>query len=181
MWHRADRQNFRDSVGHDEQVDVALSSSASAIPRNWRFGSEAYPKEIRFAAWQEAMGRLGFAPHLSDHETTLHGTVTSQSSPLGVLFAQIASGAQEFMRTPVHGDDSIMLVQHVDGEAFLREDERSLALNPGDLMIAGGNARFTLAFATPFRQVVVRVPRMAVNARMFSLKLSAAACTFTSA
>lgn len=103
---------------------------------------------------------------------TLHGTVTSQSSPLGVLFAQIASGAQEFMRTPVHGDDSIMLVQHVDGEAFLREDERSLALNPGDLMIAGGNARFTLAFATPFRQVVVRVPRMAVNARMFSLKSS---------
>jgi acetamidase/formamidase/AraC-like DNA-binding protein len=139
---------------------------------NWRFGSEAYPDTVRIAAWREAVSRLGLTSQLTDVDVGLHGTITSQASPLGVLFAQIASGAQQFVRLPTHGDDGILVVQHVDGEAQLGEGDRTIALSAGDLVIVGSSAKFTLDFTTSFRQVLVRVPRMVVNARMLSLKSS---------
>src|SRR6202022_1901309 len=109
---------------------------------------------------------------LADVEVGLHGTINSQASPLGVLFTQSASGAQQFIRPPSHDDDGILLVQHVDGEAQFKEGDRTIVLAAGDLVIVGGGARLTLDFATSFRQVLVKVPRMVVNARMLSLKSS---------
>ena len=144
------------------------------VANNWRFGSEAYPEVGRIAAWREAVSRLGLTSQMSEVDHGLHGTITSQSSPLGVLFAQIASGAQRFVRSPAHGDDGILLIQHVDGEVRLQEEGRTIGLRSGDLVIVGGSARFTLDFSSSFRQVIVRVPKIVVNARMLSLKSSKA-------
>jgi acetamidase/formamidase/AraC-like DNA-binding protein len=149
-----------------------LKIEAGEATSNWRFGSEAYPDTVRIAAWREAVSRLGLTSQLADVEVGLHGTITSQASPLGVLFAQIASGAQQFVRLPTANDDGILLVQHVDGEAQIRDGDRTIVLAAGDLVIVGGDARLTLDFATSFRQVLVKVPRMVVNTRMLALKSS---------
>ena len=149
-----------------------MNSQPGEDVRNWRFGSEAYPDTVRIAAWREAVSRLGLTAQLADVDVGLHGTISSQASPLGVLFAQIASGPQQFIRLPTPNDDGILLLQHVDGDAQLREGDRNLVLSAGDLVIVGGGARLTLDFTTPFRQVLVKVPRMVVNTRMLSLKSS---------
>jgi acetamidase/formamidase/AraC-like DNA-binding protein len=148
------------------------SDKQDHVSSSWRFGSEAFPDSVRIAAWREAVSRLGLTSKMADVEFGLTGTIVSQASSLGVLFAQIASGAQQFLRSPVRGDDDILLLQHVDGEAHVIEGEQRISLNAGDLVIAGGAAKFALEFRTSFRQVVVRVPQMVVNARMLSLKSS---------
>jgi acetamidase/formamidase/AraC-like DNA-binding protein len=147
-----------------------MNKGGPAISNGWRFSSEAYPDSHRIDAWRQAVGRLGLTAASTDIEVGFHGTVTSQSSPLGVMFAQIASGAQQFVRTPTRGDESILLLAHLDGDAQLDDGERSLRLAGGDLVIVSGGAGFTLKLDSPFRQIVVRVPRVAVNARMLSLQ-----------
>ncbi|MEH2482692.1 acetamidase/formamidase/AraC-like DNA-binding protein [Nitrobacteraceae bacterium AZCC 2146] len=146
-----------------------MNKSGPAISNGWRFSSEAYPDSLRVGAWREAVGRLGLTVSSGELDVGFHGTVTSQSSPLGVMFAQIASGAQQFVRTPARGDESILLLQHLDGDAQLNDGERILRLAGGDLVIVSGTGGFTLDLASPFRQIVVRVPRVAVNARMLAL------------
>lgn len=150
----------------------ALNKVLSDIGTNWRFGSETFPTESRLAAWHEALGRLGFVPQATQVDAPLHGKIASQSSPLGVVFTAVASGAQQLVRASGRADDSILLLQHVDGEASLHDDGRVIALQAGDLVIAGASAKFAVDYRTSFRQVLVRVPRMAVNVRMFSLTSS---------
>lgn len=136
---------------------------------HWRFGSEALPDANRIAAWREAVSRLGLTSTLLDFEVGLTGTINCHTSPLGVVFAELASGAQQFVRRPIRGDDDVFIVQHIDGVATFKDDTRTIPHSAGDMIIASGNGIFTLDFTTSFRQVVVRVPRVVVNTRLLSL------------
>jgi len=146
-------------------------SNLEASTGNWRFGSEAFPDTGRIGAWRDAVNRIGLTSTVTDVEVGLTGTIACQTSPLGVLFAQMASGAQQFVRRPSRGDDGILIVKHVDGAVTLKEGIKTTTLNSGDMVVACG-AGFTLDFSTSFRQLVVRVPRLVINTRLMSLQTS---------
>ena len=76
-----------------------MNKGGPAISNGWRFSSEAYPDSHRADAWREAVGRLGLTAASSDIDVGFHGTVTAQSSPLGVMFAQIAFTTSRFLRS----------------------------------------------------------------------------------
>ena len=149
-----------------------MSNLGEASGGNWRFGSEAFPDTSRIGAWRDAVNRIGLTSTLSDVEVGLTGTIACQTSPLGVLFAQMASGAQQFVRRPSRSDDGILIVKHVDGAATLKDGIKTTSLSSGDIVVACGGGGFTLDFSTSFRQLVVRVPRVVINTRLLSLQSS---------
>jgi acetamidase/formamidase/AraC-like DNA-binding protein len=147
-----------------------MDSTNEVSGRHWSFGSEALPDAARIGAWREAVNRLGLTATLSDVEVGLTATITCHTTPLGVVFAQMASGAQQFVRRPARGDDGVLIIQHIDGAANFRDGIKAILRNPGDLIIATGGESFTLDFSTSFRQLIVRVPRVVANTRLFSLQ-----------
>ena len=149
-----------------------MNNLGEASTGNWRFGSEAFPDTSRIGAWRDAVSRIGLTSTVADVEVGLTGTIACQTSPLGVLFAQMASGAQQFVRRPSRGDDGILIVKHVDGAATLKEGIKTMALSSGDMVVACGGGSFTLDFSTSFRQFVLRVPRLVINTRLLSLQSS---------
>lgn len=149
-----------------------MSNLGEASTGNWRFGSEAFPDTSRIGAWRDAVNRIGLTSTVTDVEVGLTGTIACQTSPLGVLFAQMASGAQQFVRRPSRGDDGILIVKHVDGAATLKDGIKTITLSSGDMVVACGGGGFTLEFSTSFRQFVVRVPRLVINTRLLSLQSS---------
>jgi acetamidase/formamidase/AraC-like DNA-binding protein len=151
---------------------ASMGSTNEGTSGHWRFGSEAHPDATRIGAWRDAVSRLGLTSTLSDVEVGLTGTIACHTTPLGVVFAQMASGAQQFVRRPVRGDNGVLIIQHIDGVATFKDGIKTISRHPGDMIVAGEGGSFTLEFTSSFRQTVVRIPRVIANTRLLTLQAS---------
>jgi acetamidase/formamidase/AraC-like DNA-binding protein len=131
---------------------------------SWSFTTESYPDHRRFDAWRDVLGQLSIEAHDAVDARAIFATAHAMESPLGIVFAQIASGPQRLS----YSDDPgvIWLALHCDGEAVLSEAGRDAPVAVGDLVYGTAGAAAELHFASNFRQLLVRVPRGAIGARL---------------
>jgi acetamidase/formamidase/AraC-like DNA-binding protein len=131
---------------------------------SWSFTTESYPDHRRLEAWRGVLGRLSIEARNAAGARGVFATAHAVESPLGIVVAQIASGPQRLS----YGDDPgiIWLALHREGEAVLSEAGRSTAIAVGDLVYGIDGAPAELLFATNFRELLVRVPRVALGTRL---------------
>jgi acetamidase/formamidase/AraC-like DNA-binding protein len=143
-----------------------------------RFTTESYPEMARGAAWMDAIDPLGWRVTAVTPKQALHGTVASHSSSSGFVFAALASIPQtlELINKP---GDSLTLVLLLDGDATLLTADRREQVVARDIVVATPDDSVSLLFASNFRAFIVRVPRVAINARLlspFSLRAARLPC-----
>jgi acetamidase/formamidase/AraC-like DNA-binding protein len=131
---------------------------------SWSFTTESYPDHRRLEAWRGVLGRLSIEARDDSGARDVFATAQAVESPLGMIVAQIASGPQRLS----YSDDPgmIWLALHRGGQAVLREAGREIPIAVGDLVYGTAGAPADLFFATNFRQVLVRVPRVALTTRL---------------
>jgi AraC-binding-like domain len=132
--------------------------------KSWSFTTESYPDYRRSEAWRHILGKLSVEPRDGSRSNRVFATAQAIESPLGVVFAQIASGPQRLCYTDDAG--TIWLVLHREGDASMRHADYHVPLITSDLLLGTGGATAEIRFTTNFRQLLVRVPRRAIGTRI---------------
>ncbi|PCJ34168.1 MAG: AraC family transcriptional regulator [Alphaproteobacteria bacterium] len=134
----------------------------------WQFTTNSFPENDQKAEWVRAMSRL-YLPigHIAS-TGRFRGAVSCISSPLGIEFALIDADPQEISGHYAEQEEAIWLTMLLDGQAMLVNDGISLKLTPGDVIYGPTGIGATLNFTTPFRQIFIKVPRLAINPLLMS-------------
>jgi len=144
------------------QTDVDLEFA----PMDHRhFTTESYPEQQRRQAWNEALaGRRLRCVALGGNDAP-HGTLAGRTSQSGVELTRIASCAQTVACADAE-DDAVWLALQMQGDAVVAGDGRELALPAGDIAYSPSRAGLALTQRCDFRQLMVRVPRDALQSRL---------------
>lgn len=134
----------------------------------WAFTTEAYPEHRRFQAWAEALNSLSLLLKRMDEEIDLHGLACSATSPLGIVFARISSGPAELALRPDDKNGALWLALSLDGVGTLRKGASEFVVRPGDIFYGPFDPAVALVFASPFRMLFIRMPRVAIGTRLLA-------------
>lgn len=134
----------------------------------WSFDAETLPPDERASAWAEAMRRLHlpFADPAPDAGAV--GTVLALTSPMGFEFALVAGGAQAIAGRTPGALPGLWLGLLIDGAARLEAGAAPVVLSPEMLIYGATGVDAALRFDGPFRQLFVRIPRVAIDARLLA-------------
>lgn len=132
--------------------------------QSWSFTTESYPDHRRGEAWRDVLGRLSVEARDGAKSSGVFATAQAIESPLGIVFAQIASGPQRLCYSD--GGGSIWLALHCEGSAAMRHAGQTFPLNVGDLVFGVAGAPAELHFTTNFRQLLLHVPHCAIGTRL---------------
>ncbi|CAN5226548.1 acetamidase/formamidase family protein [soil metagenome] len=130
------------------------------------FTAESYPHHPRLAAWREELGRFCFGVGDDSLGHELYGTVSSVQSPQGVLLGRIASSRQVWNLQTGGKSGGMTLVLQMEGDARLFTEAGATTIEPGDLVIAPWGAVAELTMRADFRQLLVKIPREALQSRL---------------
>lgn len=131
---------------------------------SWSFTTESYPDKSRLDAWRDALGKLSIEARDPPGSDDVFATARAVTSPLGIIFAQIASGPQRLSYSD--DPDIVWLALHSEGQAVLNEAGRAIPIATGNLIYGTAGAAADLVFTTSFRQLLVRIPTAAIRDRL---------------
>ncbi|WNC95522.1 acetamidase/formamidase family protein (plasmid) [Paraburkholderia sp. FT54] len=98
----------------------------------------------------------------------LYGQLTARRTARGAGMVRIASSPQTLAR--VHAieetEDSIWLALHQTGHGMFHDGERSVELNPGDIVFGPAHCTVDLLFHSDFRQFQISLPSASLQARL---------------
>lgn len=114
------------------------------------------------------MSRLCLPVGAMPKDASFGGKVSSLASPLGIEFALVESGPQDISGRYPDQAPAIWLALLLEGKAQLISGERNIKLSEGDIIYGATGVGATLKFSTPFRQLFVKAPRLALNPRFMS-------------
>lgn len=126
-----------------------------------RFSTDAFPDELRPAAWGEVLAKALVArAETARPELPLDGYVSSRTSALGSVFMTLASTAQVWL--PHAGNTrrdghAVLVLALLEGQARITECEESLALAAGSLVVLDPTRRWRITLETAFRAVAVKL------------------------
>lgn len=152
-------------------MDRAAPHRAAA----WSFDAAALPPERRAEAWADAMRRL-YLPFASPEkgkgegrqEDGQEGSVIARTSPMGFDFALVSGGAQTIAGQTPEAERGLWLGLLIEGEAWLEADGETWPLDRGTLIYGATGVDAALGFRGAFRQLFVRIPSLAIDARMLT-------------
>lgn len=126
------------------------------------------PPERRASAWAEAMRRLRLPFAEPARDAASVGTVVAVTSPMGFEFALVSGGGQSIAGRTPGVEPGLWLGLLIDGVARLETKEVSVRLTPGMFIFGATGVDASLSFEGSFRQLFVRIPRVAIDARLLA-------------
>lgn len=134
----------------------------------WSFDAASLPQGERAAAWAEAMRRLHlpFADPATDEDAV--GRVLAVTSPMGFELALVSGGSQSITGRDPTAEPALWLGLLIEGQARLQTDQAPVELSPRVLIYGASGVDASLHFTGPFRQLFVRIPRVAIDARLLA-------------
>ena len=132
----------------------------------FRFNTEAYPGIQRGDAWQLALANLALKTNNLSCDSSFHASARSIVSPLGIVFAHIASGPQEFTGCSKGSPRGARLALLLSGRARLELGRSVIDMSPGDIAYGSLCGAFKISFTTDFQQCFVIVPGSVLDARL---------------
>ena len=145
-----------------------VGQAATRQDAAWSFDASDYPSDERGAAWAEAMRRLQlpFADPARGGDAV--GTVLAVTSPMGFQFALVSGGAQTIAGKTPGAEPGLWLALLIEGCARLETADNSIELDDDTLIYGATGVDAALHFEGPFRQLYVRIPRVAIDARLLA-------------
>ena len=132
------------------------------------FTTAAYPGVQRVDAWKEALGLLSLRSNNFGQHAGFHGSAQSIVSPLGISFARIASGPQEFFGLGDNSPNGAWVTLLLAGKAHLETETAETDLAPGDIAYGRLHGSFRISFTQEFQQCFIVIPRSVLDARLVS-------------
>lgn len=133
---------------------------------SWTFKTDDIAPADRLGAWQQAMERLKLPVSSVAEPDKISGRVTCLVSPLGIELARVSGTPQEVAGRYTAQQPGIWLSQLVSGQATLTDVDRTIDLKPDDLLFGPTGVPARLNFTTDFTQLFVKVPDVALSARL---------------
>lgn len=130
------------------------------------------PDKRVMATWQEKLWSTYVRLESSSDEPGFFGRV-QEVLPGSNLLSFVSSTRQLTERTPGHfrsdQRELVLLSVQIDGQGYVEQEGRQARLDPGDLVIYDTTRPYRLFFKEPFRQLVFRMPREAIERRVNNL------------
>src|SRR5262252_9652972 len=108
------------------------------------FTTESYPGSSRAAAWKDALAQFSLELKRLEDNGNLHASARWIVSPLGISFARLASGPQEFSGNADCKNSGIWLALHLEGRARLFTGDAVTPIAPGDIAFGALQGSFSL-------------------------------------
>jgi len=134
----------------------------------WRFTTDVYPPADRLGAWREAATQLRLPIERLYESDPFQASISCLTSPLGMEFAVMKATPQEFSGRNSDQRSAVWLSLLLEGEAVLDDGEGALTLRPGDIAYGPTGVAASLRFLTPFRQMFISAPRVALDHRLIA-------------
>lgn len=135
----------------------------------WRFSTNSVPQSKRVSAWREAIARLSLPIGDISNDDDFEGQIDCLISPMGIRFAVVEAGAQDFDGDFPRQPDALWLSVLLEGSAQLKFRGEHINVNAGDIIYGvTGGAKATLSLKTRFRQAFINVPTPVLNERFIT-------------
>lgn len=132
----------------------------------WQLTTSTMDPANRQQAWRHAMQRLclpvGPLPAGEDFE----GRICCAISPMGMEFARVTASALEIAGSFPDQQAALWLGAQLAGTAMVEAEGRSLALTPDMILYGPTGVALSMRQITKFDVLFVKVPRVALNARL---------------
>lgn len=126
-----------------------------------RFSTEAFPDDLRPAAWAEVLAKVLLAQHAPDAAPPpLTGYVSARSSALDSVFARLQSSPQTWLPHPGNGHrtgHAVLMVALLEGSGVVTEGQESVPLTAGSIVLLDPARPWRVVLHTAFRAVVIRL------------------------
>lgn len=136
--------------------------------RTWNFSTKNLDPERKYEAWKEALYRLHLPVGEIGAGEEFFGHISCLTSPLGMEFARVSSAAQEISGDFPKQASAIWLSLLVKGHAILIDSRGQTELMPGDILYGATGMPARLKFVTPFTQLFVKIPHLAISPRLLA-------------
>lgn len=126
-----------------------------------QFTTESYPVHQRAHVWREALKPHKLYPAIAvPTAVPLYGLLTAGRTAGGAALVRIASSRQTLTRVLENeeAEDRIWLALHQAGHGAFHDGERSVELNPGDIVFGPAHRTAELIFHSDFRQFQISLP-----------------------
>ena len=124
-----------------------------------RFSTEAFPEDLRTAAWAEVLAKvLVSRPEPARPAPPLAGYVSARSSALDSVFARLNSSPQVWLPHPGNAHrpgHAVLVVALLEGSGLVVEGQESVALTAGSLVLLDPARPWRVELNTAFRAVVI--------------------------
>ncbi len=148
-----------------------MSGKGKAVAEDraaWSFDAASLPHGERAAAWADAMRRLHLPFAGPAPEAEAVGRVLAVTSPMGFDFSLVSGGAQSIAGRTPDAEPGLWMGLLIDGDARLSTDDAPVELSPTMLIYGATGVDASLQYAGPFRQLFVRIPSVAIDARLLA-------------
>jgi acetamidase/formamidase/AraC-like DNA-binding protein len=132
------------------------------------FTTETYPRGSRAAAWKDALAQFSLELKRVEDNDNLHASARWIVSPLGMSFARLSSGPQEFSGNADCKNAGMWLALHLEGRARLVSQEGVTPITPGDIAFGPLRGPFSLCLESDFKQFFVKIPRAILESRLLT-------------
>ncbi len=126
-----------------------------------RFSTEAFPEDLRPAAWAEVLAKVLVAQCPPAYPAPpLAGYVSARSSALDSVFARLNSSPQVWLPHPGNAHrpgHAVLVLALLEGSGLVVEGQESVALAAGSLVLLDPARPWRVELNTAFRAVVIRL------------------------
>jgi len=147
---------------------IAPDTPGGAAVKAWRFTTDGYPRSRRLGAWREAAAQLRLPIERLYDSDPFDASISCLTSPLGMEFAVMTATPQEFSGRNPDQPSAVWLSLLIEGEAVLDDGVVKTRLEPGDIAYGPTGVAASLRFLTPFRQLFISAPRVALDHRLIA-------------
>ncbi len=115
------------------------------------------------------MQRLRLPVGRVDDPEDFSGSVSCQTSPLGIQVAVVRAKAQEISGAYRSHPQVIWLTMPLSGQGEIIDGDTVTVVNPGDIVFGrSGGAAASLRFYGPFEKLVINAPDLAISPRLIA-------------
>jgi acetamidase/formamidase/AraC-like DNA-binding protein len=126
-----------------------------------RFSTDAFPEELRPAAWAEVLDKVLMSSRAPDHGApALDGYVSSRHSALDSVFVKLASSPQVLVPHPGNArryGNAALVLALLEGSGLVEEGGETVALSAGDLVVLDPARPWRVSLNTRFRALAVKL------------------------
>ena len=133
---------------------------------SWTFNTEALPEADRSEAWVETLRRLRLPLNGGLPDPNMKGSVIAAQSPLGFEFALIEADPMVIAGREDAPEWGVWLSLTVKGRGVLETAGLRSPIGNGMILYGATNVQASLEFREPFRQLFVKIPTVATEARL---------------
>lgn len=134
------------------------------------FSTDAFPVELRAAAWQNALASLALTSEISSkNRASLVGYITFGVSQTGSVFSTLNASPQIFTaRDPamLARTDSLTAFVLFDGAGKIDVGAETAAVSAGDIYLLDSSRKWTLELTSAFRASVIRLDKVNFISRL---------------